>query len=215
MKVIMLIIGVLILGNCSKPQFTENQIQARENFINGESAECMMDQFFMYGQNWQKLQGENGQNGIDGLYIQYNKHNISKVLIAESKWNTSRLGMIRNNSVKQMSKAWILTKLKAAKVHNLHIRNFDQIAYLVEYDMYIGRLFKLKPMKGDRLKIQLFDIKNSTDEKDIEKIKMSEIIIDKHAPQNAFQKAMLDTYNDCRSSATEKWLPDLDIDNTK
>jgi len=214
LKITIVAVGLLFLYNCTKPPLTDRQIQARINFINGESAECMMDQFFMYGQNWQKLEGEHGIHGIDGLYIQENKGNIVKVLISESKWNSSRLGMTQKNTIKQMSKLWIYAKLKAAKPYNSDVKNFNQIVTLVNHDMYIARLFKLKPIKGDRLKIQLFDIKNSADERDIRKTKLREIIIDIKTPKNAFQKAMLDAYDGCRKTASEKWLPGLHEDIT-
>ncbi len=88
----------------TKPSLTKNQVQARKNLINGTSAECMMDAFFLYNSNWQKIEGENGTHGIDGLYIKTYHDNITDVLVAESKWNTSRLGSTKKGTIKQMSK---------------------------------------------------------------------------------------------------------------
>jgi len=53
--------------------------------------QCMMDEFFMYQQNWQKIEGERGVNGIDGLYIKSDEESITDVLIAKSKYNHTRL----------------------------------------------------------------------------------------------------------------------------
>ena len=102
----------LILASCTKPKnienneqpLTKNQIKARKNLINGTSAECMMDSFFLHDNNWQKIEGENGIHGIDGLYIKTSHDNISDVLVAESKWNSSRLASTKKGTIKQMSK---------------------------------------------------------------------------------------------------------------
>ncbi len=85
----------------------------------------------MYQQNWQKIEGERGANGIDGLYIKSDGDAITEVLIAESKYNRSRLGFIKKGTIKQMSKSWILQNLKLSKPQNPNIINFDQIISLV------------------------------------------------------------------------------------
>jgi len=58
------------------------------------------------------------------------------VLVTESKWNTSRLGTTKKGTIKQMSKRWILDKLKEAKPHNPHVKNYDQISTLVKKGIY-------------------------------------------------------------------------------
>ncbi len=188
---------------------TSKQIQ-HINIINGASAECMMDEFFMYQQNWQKIEGENGSNGIDGLYIKDVKGNIRDVLVAESKWNTSRIGSIKKGTIKQMSKAWILEKLKKAKPNNPNINNFDQIQTLIESSTYRARLFNLKPIGDDKLKIVLYRIKNKSDDKSIEKVDKSEIVINFKNPQNLFHVEMINSFNFCRRKAIERWFPKLD-----
>jgi len=137
----------------------------------------MMDEFFMYQQNWQKIEGERGVNGIDGLYIKNDEESITDVLIAESKYNHARLGFIKNGTIKQMSKSWILEKLKIAKPYNPTITNFDQIISLVSHNNYRARLFKLKPINDDKLKIILYKINSKNDDKSIQKLDKSEIII--------------------------------------
>ncbi len=143
-------------------------------------------------------EGENGSHGIDGFYIKISQNNITDVLVAESKWNTSRLGSTKKDTIKQMSKIWILDKLKEAKPHNPEIKNFDQISIFVKHNTYRARLFKLKPLNADRLKIILYSIKNKSDDKDIEKIDKSEIILDIKYPKNLFHKEMIKVYLGCK-----------------
>ncbi len=156
-----------------------------------------MDTFFLYKNNWQKIEGENGSHGIDGLYIKISQNNITDVLVAESKWNTSRLGSTKKGTIKQMSKSWILDKLKEAKPHNPKIKNFDQISTLVKHNTYRARLFKLKPLDADKLKIILYRIKNRSDI-DIEKVDRSEIILDIKHPKSFFHKEMIESYLGCK-----------------
>lgn len=47
---------------------------------------------FYTNSGWIKIEGEVGRNGIDGLYYQKKNGVIREVLVAESKWNKSRLG---------------------------------------------------------------------------------------------------------------------------
>ena len=209
----------LIFISCTKPKniendnikqpLTKNQIQARKNFINGTSAECMMDVFFLYDNNWQKIEGENGTHGIDGLYIKTYHDDITDVLVTESKWNSSRLKNTKKGTTKQMSKAWILDKLKKAKPYNPDIKNFDQISTFVKHDTYRARLFKLKPLDADKLKIILYRIKNKSNDRDVEKVDKSEIYLDVKHPKNLFHKKMIEAYSRCKDRATQKWLPNL------
>ena len=68
-----------------------------------------MDEYFKKS-GWEKIQGEVGVNGIDGLYVKRDKDgNITNVLMSESKYNTSQLGDTKDG--KQMSKDWIIKKL--------------------------------------------------------------------------------------------------------
>ena len=203
------LIVIFLLTSCSS-QLTKRQIQARKNLIHAASAECMMDLFFMYGNNWQKIEGESGIHGIDGLYIKTHHDTISDVLVAESKWNSSRLGSTKKGTIKQMSKRWILDKLKEAAPYNKDIKNFHQISNLVKHDMYRARLFKLKPLDADRLKIILYRIKNKSDDKSIEKVDKSTLILDIKHPKNSFHKKMIEAFYRCKEKASEKWLPDFD-----
>jgi hypothetical protein len=202
---------LLFLGSCSshaKPPLSSKDIQ-HLNLVNGGATECMMDTFFLYQSNWQKIEGERGVNGIDGLYIKQENDHIRAVLVAESKYNHARLGTTKKGSVKQMSKAWILQKLQDAKPHNPDVAHFYEIIDMVLHDVYRARLFHLKPLKGNKLKITLYDIKNRNDNRSIDKIKTGEITLDFQNPKNNFEADMIEAYNRCRREALERWFDKL------
>ena len=165
--------SLLLLGCSDKAK-----IQAKKNHINGYATECMMDVFFTYNTNWQKIEGESGIHGIDGLYIKRKKDHIVDVLVAESKYNTSHLGTTKKGRVKQMSKRWILDKLKEAKPYNPDIKNFEHISQLVKRDRYRARLFKLKPLKDGKFMILLYHIKSKDDDTKVIKFNKTKLIID-------------------------------------
>ncbi len=90
-----------------------------------------------------------------------------------------------------MSKVWILNKLKEAKPYNPIITNFDQITTLVNQGIYRARLFNLKPLHHDKLKITLYHIKNKANDKDIEKVDRRIIMIDIESPKSIFHEKMI------------------------
>ena len=114
------LLAILLLTTISvaKDIPTDNQIQGRLNIINGASAECVMHHFYT-NSGWIQIEGEIGRNGIDGLYYKKKNGSIKEVLVAESKWNKSRLGRSgKNKAVLQMSQEWVLrTMNKLIKYH--------------------------------------------------------------------------------------------------
>ncbi len=80
----------------SSTAITDNKIQGRLNHVNGHAAECVMHKFYT-NSGWTQIEGEIGRNGIDGLYYKKKKGTIREVLVAESKWNTSKLGWSGKN----------------------------------------------------------------------------------------------------------------------
>lgn len=187
---------------------SSRQIQARLNIINGASTECVMHRFYTHS-GWTQIEGEVGRNGIDGLY--YKKHNgaIKEVLVAESKWNKSRLGRSgKHKLIKQMSKEWVLRTLKRLQKYR-PLPEYATIKKLVENDQYRARLFRMFPRSGNRIQIQIYRIKNkgSNDydikiEQKLEPITMGE-------PKNSFQAMLLNAYNECRTQGLRKYLPML------
>lgn len=87
------------------PKINEAQI----NKLKGDIAENLMDAYFLKN-GWKKLEVEVGRNGIDGLYVKFDKEgNITQVMVVESKYGTSQLGETQSGT--QMSKEWLLKKL--------------------------------------------------------------------------------------------------------
>jgi hypothetical protein len=108
-RYILLFLSFLTLGIAN---ITPKQVQPKLNHVNGYSAECVMHHFYE-NTGWNRIEGEVGRNGIDGLYYKKKNGVIREVLVAESKWNKSRLGKSgKNKLIKQMSKAGVLLTLK-------------------------------------------------------------------------------------------------------
>jgi hypothetical protein len=174
----------------------------KTNHINGYATECMMDKFFLYNDNWQKIEGEYGRNGIDGLYIKQKNNIIKEVLITESKYNRSHLGYIKKGTIKQMSKEWILAKLKILQKYHKNSPYYKQLITHVKNNHYRARLFKLKPVGSQRFKIILYRIKNKDDACSLKKIKISELTIDFEAPKESFEQEMVKAFRQCHRYGT-------------
>lgn len=97
-----IVILLFTVYSFGKP-LSSSKVQGRLNIVNGYSAECVMHKFYT-SSGWTKIEGEVGRNGIDGLYCKKKNGTIHEVLVAESKWNKSRLGKSgKNKLTKQMS----------------------------------------------------------------------------------------------------------------
>jgi len=130
-----------------------NIVEGRINLIKGEISENMMDKYFK-NSGWSKIEGEVGRNGIDGLYIRKDANSI-KVLMAESKYNTSKLGETLHGV--QMSPKWIMKKLDNLIEAFPDNKDYVVVKKLVENGQYRSRLFQLKEM-GDNLQIKISNI---------------------------------------------------------
>jgi len=197
----------LSLLYADKP-ITDSVIQGRLNIVNGYSAECVMHKFYM-NSGWTKIEGQVGRNGIDGLY--YKKHNviIKEVLIAESKWNKSKLGKSgKNKLINQMSQQWVLRTLEKLQKYK-PMPQYDSIKKLIKNDQYRARLFRMFPKGSDKVQIHIFEIKNKgSNSYDIKILdKLEPITMGK--PKNRFQAGILNAYNECRSEALHKYFPML------
>ena len=207
-KLIIMLLIPFLLQSSTINNFSKKTIQAKLNIVNGYATECVMDYFYTSNQ-WIKIEGEIGRNGIDGLYIKKQKGKIREVLVAESKWNTSRLGRSGKNKItKQMSQKWVLRTLDRLKKF-VEIKDYATIRKFVEHNQYRARLFKLLPIGNDSIQIKLYKIKNkglnTYDiflERDLEPIILS-------APRNSFEKNIVEAYNYCRREGLDKYLSDL------
>ena len=188
------------------------KIQGRLNIINGASAECVMHKFYT-GTGWKQIEGEIGRNGIDGLYYKEKYGNIKEVLVAESKWNKSRLGPSgKGKTVKQMSQEWVL-KTMDKLVNRLHARIYKNMRELIQHDQYRARLFRLKPVRGNAIQITIYKIKNkgakAFDESIESKLKPMKIM----SPRNSFETKMVNAYNTCRDHYLHKYLGEVLTDS--
>lgn len=187
---------------------TDNVIQGRLNIVNGYSAECVMHKFYI-NSGWLKIEGEVGRNGIDGLY--YKKHNgiIKEVLVAESKWNKSRLGKSgKGKLIKQMSQEWVVGTLQRLQKYR-PMPEYTNIKKLIENNQYRARLFRMFPKGNDKVQIHIFEIKNKgSNSYDIKILnKLEPITMGK--PKNRFQQGILNAYNDCRTESLYRYFPML------
>ncbi len=208
-SILFFIISLTITSLSKNPvPLTDNQIQGRLNIVNGYSAECVMHKFYT-NTDWTQVEGEVGRNGIDGLYFKKKKGTIREVLVAESKWNKSRLGRSgKNKAVKQMSQEWVLRTLSRLQKHK-PLPEYETIKKLVQHDQYRARLFKLKPVGNDQIQIHIYKIKNKGMshfdtflESTLQPITIGE-------PKNSFEQSILKSYDRCRTEALKKYFPML------
>ena len=126
------------------------QITGRLNIVNGYAAECVMHSFFAQS-GWKRVEGEVGRNGIDGLYYKAKNGRIIEVLVAESKWNKSRLGHSgKNRLLRQMSQEWVLKTLERLKKYRPN-EAYSAIERLIRQGQYRARLFRLFPRSHNRI----------------------------------------------------------------
>ncbi len=204
---IFIIFTTLSFAN-SDTVLTKNQIQGRLNIVNGYSSECVMHKFYT-NTGWVQIEGEIGRNGIDGLYFKKKNGVIREVLVAESKWNTAKLGWSgKNKLVQQMSQQWVLRTLNRLQKHK-PLPEYQTIKKLVQHDQYRARLFRMFPKKENQVEINIYKIKNkglNTFDTFIES-RLKPITMGK--PKNKFEQQILTSYNVCRTTALRKYFPFL------
>ena len=207
MKVIALLV-LLCISLHARDIPRDGLIQGRLNIINGASAECVMHQFYTQ-RGWVQVEGEIGRNGIDGLYYKKKNGIIKDVLVAESKWNTSRLGRSgKNKAVKQMSQEWVLRTMNKL-IHKMPSNIYSTLKRFIENDQYRARLFRLKRKSNNTIQVSIYKIKNKG-LKAFEEIKDRQLPpISITSPRNSFEQRMVKAYNDCRKKKLNKYLPVL------
>lgn len=196
----------------NNPIPTDHQIQGRLNIVNGYSAECVMHKFYT-DTGWIQIEGEVGRNGIDGLYYKKKNGIIREVLVAESKWNKSKLGWSGENKlVHQMSQEWILGTLNKLQKHK-PLPEYSTIRKLVEHDQYRARLFKMSPIGDTQVQIHIYGIKNKGMKHFDTFMESTLRPITLGQSRNSFERDILASYNRCREEALEHYLPVLEKKN--
>jgi len=203
-----------LLFSSNQTTLTDYQIQGRLNIVNGYSAECVMHKFYTYT-GWIKIEGEIGRTGIDGLYFKKKKGVIKEVLIAESKWNKSRLGWSgKNKLVHQMSQHWVLRTLDRLQQYK-PLPEYQIIKKLVQNNQYRARLFKIFPVDHNKLQIHIYKIKNKGMNSFDTFIESTLHPITIGAPRNKFERSILESYDRCRGEALKRYFPMLREENIK
>jgi hypothetical protein len=193
----------------SSEGLSDGKIQGRLNILNGYATECVMHKFYTQT-GWKQIEGEIGRSGIDGLYYKEKHGVIREVLVAESKWNTAKLGRSgKNKLVKQMSKEWVLRTLKKLQKYR-PLPEYQQIRELIEHDQYRARLFRMLPVGEDKIQIFIYKIKNKGNASYETFIESTLKPIYLHSPGNTFEMMMVNAYNSCREEALRKYFPMLD-----
>ena len=200
-----LLLSFLLIPLVAREIPRDTLIQGRLNIVNGASSECVMHQFYTQS-GWVQVEGEIGRNGIDGLYYKKKNGVIKEVLVAESKWNTSRLGRSgKNKAVKQMSREWVLRTMNKL-IKKMPSNIYSTLKQFIENDQYRARLFSLKPKSNNTIQIAIYKIKNkglkAFDEMKDRQLPPISII----SPKNSFEQRMVNAYNDCRKKKLNKYL---------
>lgn len=215
MKKIIITTLLLLTSLTAKDTFpTDNQIQGRLNIVNGASAECVMHQFYKKS-GWTQIKGEIGRNGIDGLYYKKKSGVIREVLVSESKWNKSKLGKSgKNKLTKQMSKDWIIGTLDKLLI-KYSSNQYKQLKQLVNGNQYRGSLFRLIPLRNNKLRIIISKIKNKGSNSFVEIENKQLSPIDINNPTNNFEKSVVNSFNTCRTQYLNKYFPFLTSSDIK
>jgi len=201
----LLLVFLLVCFSFGRNIPSDSKIQGRLNIVNGASAECVMHQFYTQS-GWIQVEGEIGRNGIDGLYYKKKKGVIKDVLVAESKWNTSRLSRSgKNKAVKQMSQEWVLRTMNKL-IKKMPSKTYITLKRFIENNQYRARLFRLKPKDNNRIQISIYKIKNKSF-KAFEEIKDTQLPpMDINKPKNSFETRMVKAYNGCRKKQLHKYF---------
>lgn len=207
-KLLYLFLLLLFTSNYIIAGSLKRRVQAKLNIVNGSSTECVMHKFYT-NSGWIQIEGEIGRNGIDGLYYKKKGNIIKEVLVSESKWNTSRLGLSgKGKTIRQMSQEWVIRTIVRLQKYR-PLTEYDSILKLVKNGQYRARLFRMKPIGENAIQITIYKIKNKGMQT-FNKIMDTKLRpIDINAPRNSFEQAMIKAYNECRKKYLYRYLPDL------
>lgn len=185
------------------------KLQAKVNLKTGKITEGVMSKYFTKAGKWKKIEGEVGRNGIDGLFIKKKNGKISKVLLVESKFNTSKLANTKHG--KQMSKEWALKKIDNLIKKYPNNKDYKTIKKMILKDQHKAILWKMKT-EGNKVIISTKKISSKNSDVKLQNLKAGEKlkinykqnqVIDVKNPQNKFQENFT------------KWLQESIKENSK
>ena len=167
----------------------------------GNINERVMSDFYTRS-GWNRLEGEIGVNGIDGLFVKVKNGIVRDVLIVEGKFNTSQLGNTKNG--KQMSKTWIKNHINRLTQEYPDKSEYRQIKKFIDSDAYRGIIWKMNVADGKLvINTQKAISKGSTVE--LSKAQAQDSlhvnkIIDINSPNSTFEKGMVNSFKNALKS---------------
>lgn len=199
-----LILLLLLTNTLFANALTNNQIDARIKKVNGDATEYLMNKTFKQN-GWKQIQGEVGDNGIDGLYVKRNtKGTVTNVMFGEAKYNTSKLGKnyygtdIKN--IKQMSKTALNNQIDNLIKKYPNDKQYIQVKQHLNNGSYRARIFQLKK-DGNFLIPEIKSINHNGDI-DVQKTKLignqnykiNNTRININNPKNSFETRFVENY---------------------
>ena len=159
----------------------------------GSISEQVMIRHFE-GSGWQQIRGQVGRTGIDGLLIKRNSVGIVReVLVAESKYNTSKLQSTSHGQ--QMSHDWALRKLAQLRAQQSEDATYRQVESLIQQGYYRARLWTMQVENGE-IRSELQRIRSDADEVKLlddpgTRVPVPPELIGISAPNDSFEKAIV------------------------
>ncbi|MBK6851956.1 MAG: hypothetical protein IPG93_10120 [Burkholderiales bacterium] len=174
-----------------------NLAQANQK-VGAVSEQVMVRHFESSG--WQRIEGQIGRNGIDGLFEKRNGEGVVReVLVVESKYNTSTLKP--TNFGQQMSRDWVEKKLLHLRERQPDDATYRQVEKLIVGGYYRARLWTMRVDSGE-LRIELLRVRSASDKVDnlIEdpgtRVLVPPEVIRLSAPRDSFEKTIVAAYKE-------------------
>ncbi|MGN0840887.1 MAG: hypothetical protein ACI4NB_08670 [Candidatus Ornithospirochaeta sp.] len=108
--------GIVSLGSIYDSTSSKSIIKPSTlNKVRGDFGEALtdLDYFSRLNGNWQIITPRQGSQGLDHIYIEFEKGTLPiGCIIADTKVNSSKLGMVENWTVTQMSYKWRTDRVK-------------------------------------------------------------------------------------------------------
>ena len=211
-RLVMVVCALISIYFCSSPSWAMDP-----RLVVGDAAEGLMKDFFKL-EGWKTVEGQVGSHGIDGLFVKTGPGKNIDVLVAESKYGTSKLGENLICGKRQMSQAWSLCKLdelisstKKSGGNAEIIRQYEKIKERIQKNDYRAELWHVTPENG-KIRVSLQQVKSKGENVGLGKETLNKVI-DLKNPQDSFQMKMANSYfANIDRSLKEKGVPDIDRD---
>lgn len=167
------------------------------NHAVGDISEQVMHRHFE-STGWQRIDGQIGRSGIDGLFIKRNSQgHVREVLIAESKVNTSALQ--NTNHGEQMSRQWVQRKLQQLREQDPEDPTYRKVSELIDRGFYRARLWTMRVEDG-QIRLNLQRLRSETDKVNERlddpgtRVVAPPEVIDIAAPKDSLERTIVSAY---------------------